>query len=310
MIFKIDNSLKNMEGKAAKEKELADFILNVSKKQHNLDCSSDMWKWLEEHVLVSRYLGDCDRVRIHRNIQLLDLTSEKSRYLSTVTVGEDEGMFSPAEADKLLCNPSLVIVENEQNDWAVIRKWIDLLKNDRKYKNVNTLVCKRKDANELMAYNAGSSGQIINTIVLRQSVYGSAAMPYKVTAVIDSDKKNASEDLSNEKKKILAAMDEAGIEGHILLKREMENYFPEKVYRDAGMIAPGVSLQSYPPERWDFIDIEGEPHINYQKKQLPMLTQYLDKPSLLSRVDIFKVSYDGESMNEIQMIILKLAKLC
>jgi hypothetical protein len=71
-----------------------------------------------------------------------------------------------------------------------------------------------------------------------------------------------------------------------------------------------VSLQSYPPEIWDFIDIEGEPHINYQKKQLPMLTQYLDKPSLLSRVDIFKVSYDGESMNEIQMIILKLAKLC
>lgn len=216
-------------------------------------------------------------------------------------------MFSPAEADKLVSQPSLVIVENEQNDWAVIRKWIDLLKNDRTYKDVNTIVCKRKDANDFRAYNAGSSGQIANSIAQRHAIYGST-IPYKVTTLIDSDKRDADDDFKDEK--IIQAMEEAGIEGHILHKREMENYFTEANYRAAGIIAPGVPVPVYTDEEWDFIDIENASFTNYKKKQLPTLVQYLDKPSLLSRVDVRKVTYNGEVINEIQMIILKFAKLC
>lgn len=305
MIFKIDSSLKNAEGKSAKE--LADLILHISNAQHNIVCEPDMWKWMTEHLLINEYLSNWDIQLINGNKQLRDITHAKSRYLSTVTIGMEAGMFSPAEADKLVSQPSLVIVENEQNDWAVIRKWIDLLKNDRTYKDVNTIVCKRKDANDFRAYNAGSSGQIANSIAQRHAIYGST-IPYKVTTLIDSDKRDADDDFKDEK--IIKAMEEAGIEGHILHKREMENYFTEANYRAAGIIAPGVPVPVYTDEEWDFIDIENASFTNYKKKQLPTLVQYLDKPSLLSRVDVRKVTYNGEVINEIQMIILKFAKLC
>lgn len=307
MIFKIDSSLKNAEGKSAKE--LADLILHISNAQHNIVCEPDMWKWMTEHLLINEYLSNWDIQLINGNKQLRDITHAKSRYLSTVTIGREAGMFSPSEADKLVSLPSLVIVENEQNDWAVIQIWIDLLKNDRTYKDVNTIVCKRKDANDFRAYNAGTSGQIINTIAQRQAIYGST-IPYKVTTLIDSDKGDAAAVFSKEKKKIIQAMAEAGIEGHILHKREMENYFTEANYRAAGIIAPGVTVPVYTDEEWDFIDIENASFTNYKKKQLPTLARYLDKPSLLSRVDVRKVTYNDEVMNEIQMIILKFAKLC
>lgn len=305
MIFKIDSSLKNAEGKSVKE--LADLILHISNAQHNIVCEPDMWKWMTEHLLINEYLSNWDIQLINGNKQLRDITHAKSRYLSTVTIGMEAGMFSPAEADKLVSQPSLVIVENEQNDWAVIQKWIDLLKNDRTYKDVNTIVCKRKDANDFRAYNAGSSGQIANSIAQRHAIYGST-IPYKVTTLIDSDKRDADDDFKDEK--IIKAMEEAGIEGHILHKREMENYFTEANYRAAGIIAPGVPVPVYTDEEWDFIDIENASFTNYKKKQLPTLVQYLDKPSLLSRVDVRKVTYNGEVINEIQMIILKFAKLC
>ena len=305
MIFRIDSSLKNAEGKSAKE--LADLILHISNAQHNILCDSDMWQWMTEHLLINENLSNWDIQLIHGNKQLRDITHAKSRYLSTVTIGREAGMFSPAEADKLVSQPSLVIVENEQNDWAVIRKWIDLLKNDRTYKDVNTIVCKRKDAKDFRAYNAGTSGQIINSIAQRQAIYGST-VPYKVTTLIDSDKGDADDDFKDEK--IIKAMEEAGIEGHILHKREMENYFTEANYRAAGIIAPGVPVPVYTDEEWDFIDIENASFTNYKKKQLPTLVRYLDKPSLLSRVDVRKVTYNDEVMNEIQMIILKFAKLC
>ena len=307
MIFKIDSSLKNAEGKSAKE--LADLILHISNAQHNIVCEPDMWKWMTEHLLNIEYLAKWDIQLINSNRQLRDITHTKSKYLSTVTIGREAGMFSPAEADKLVTQPSLVIVENEQNDWAVIRKWIDLLKNDRTYKDVNTIVCKRKDANDFRAYNAGSSGQIINSIAQRQAIYGST-IRYKVTTLIDSDKGNADDDLKDEKKNIIQAMAEAGIEGHILHKREMENYFTEANYRAAGIIAPGVPVPVFTDEEWDFIDIENASFTNYKKRQLPTVAQYLDKRSLLNRVDVRKVTYNDEVMNEIQMIILKFAKLC
>jgi hypothetical protein len=310
MIFRIDSSLKDMTAEPARKKELADFILHVCKGRHNLCCLPEVWKWLEEQVLIAPYLAEWDRELLRKNRQLREITQMKRSYLSTVTVGYADGMCAPSDTDKWMGQPSLVIVENERNDWAVIRRWIDLLKNDRTYKDVNTLVCQRKDeARELSAYHAGSCGQIVPVILQRKAAYG-VGLPYKVTVVVDSDKTSPTDEWSHEKHHILEVMEAEGIEGHILQKREMENYFPVETFRAAGMVDPRVEIPEIPPEVWDFMDLEHQPFIRYQKRQLPELTEYLDRPSLLGRVAHSPCTYKGETMNEIQMIILKLAKLC
>lgn len=306
MIFKFDDSIQIISGKAVKD--TADLILHISGQNHHISCDADLWQWLELKFMKSyEYLSKWDLQSIRSNRSLRDITAEKRKYLSTVVVGYGDGMFTPPEAMELVRKPSLVIVENEANDWAVVRKWIDLLKKDRQYGNINTIVCQRKDSGYLRPYNAGSSGQIVNSIIQRQKEYHKGT-GYKVTVLLDSDKTGPEDALSNEKEKIRQAMVDAGIEGHILYKREMENYFSESVYREAKMIQTD-SVPPYSDEDWDFLDIEKAPFTKYKKKDLPTLVEYLDKSSLLKRVGAGRRDYLGEMMNEIQIIIMKLARL-
>lgn len=160
MIFKFDDSIQIISGKAVKD--TADLILHISGQNHHISCDADLWQWLELKFMKSyEYLSKWDLQSIRSNRSLRDITAEKRKYLSTVVVGYGDGMFTPPEAMELVRKPSLVIVENEANDWAVVRKWIDLLKKDRQYGNINTIVCQRKDSGYLRPYNAGSSGRLL-----------------------------------------------------------------------------------------------------------------------------------------------------
>lgn len=307
MIFKFDDSIKNVSGQVAKA--TAELIKSISINSHNISCENSVWKWIEDNLLKNTtYTSRWDYDIISKNLELRDISLEKQKYLSEVIVGTNHDMLTPQEALVLVNKPSLVIVENETNDWPVIRKWIDLFKNEKKYKTINTIVCKRKDNKYLKAYNAGSCGQIINTIDQRIKEYGRGTK-YKITTVLDSDKTNPTDAFSNEKLKIMDHLSDKNIEGHILFKREMENYFPIKVYEKAKKIKGNKDIPKFTEEEWDYVDVENTDFIKYKKKDLPELTEYLEKNDLYERINTQNINYMYENMNEIQMIILKLAKL-
>lgn len=309
MIFVLNNSLES--GDARVKAALAKLIAAIVEKKHYMKASADTWQWVENEVLTTQFLGKMDIELIRKNNEFRDITKVMDTHLSLVDVGIRTGDVEPCSALLLVNKPSYVVVENETNDWPVLRRWIELMKNDCAFKSVNTLVEMKKCAGDIKPYNAGSSGQIINTLSNRLAEFGVLG-GYKVMAVYDSDKGGKEAELSNEKKKIQVFSSENHLLNHILYKREMENYFSLQCYVNAHLADDGL-IYPFSTERWDFEDVETyireNSELHYRKQNLPILSNYIDKQELMNITAHHPLAHNGRSINEIQSLILKLAKL-
>lgn len=310
MIFVFDDSLTAID--RDEKVALAKLLVAIIEKKHYVKVVSLMWQWVEKEVLIGSFLGTMDIELIRKNKEFRDITEFMTNYLSQVNVGCGQGFIKPSLAKELVDKPSYVVVENEANDWPVLRKWIELMKNDRAFKSINILVEKKKQDRLIRPYNAGSAGQIINTLRGRMADFGTLSC-YKVMAVYDSDKRSVNEDLSKEKKKIQDFSKEEGLMHHRLYKREMENYFSLDCYIKANF-ADGDLTYPESEQDWDFEDVEKYIKISskgksYDKKGLSLLCNYIDKETLMRRTAHHPLAYNGKSINEIQLIILKFAKL-
>lgn len=308
MIFILDSSLEQSDDRG--KYQLAKLIGCIVEDGHYVKDHPATWQWIENSVLIGKFLSQYEIELIKKNQEFRDIPTILDKYLSHVVVGYSAGMTTPKEAIPLVSMPSYVIVENENNDWPVLRKWIELLKNDRGFKTINRWVEKKKDERALRPYNAGSSGQIINTIKQRMVDFGTLSK-YKVMVLCDSDKAAAGAELSNEKKKIGECIKNNALIGHVLYKREMENYFPLECYITARLADEGLC---YPNgQDWDFEDVETFIKSNstrkYEKKDLPTLTHYINKELLEGRIAHHPVNHQGIAMTEIQNIILKFAQI-
>ena len=309
MIFVLDESLKNIdkEGKGV----LAKLIAAIAERKHYMKVSSQVWQWIDEEILTTRFLGSMDIELIRKNNEFRDITKTMSDYLSQIYVGCKQGCIEPCRAILLVEKPSYVVVENEANDWPVLRKWIELMKNERTFRSINMLVEKKKCAGELRPYNAGSCGQIINILLERMAEFGELSS-YKVMAVYDSDKELENAELSNEKKKIQSFTTEKRMMDHRLYKREMENYFELECYKKA-RLADDDLIYALPVQSWDFEDVEKYIRDNstrhYKKQNLPILSNYIDKRKLMNITAHHSLLHNGMNISEIQLLILKFAKL-
>lgn len=310
MIFVLDNTLQDC-GDDAKY-QLARLIFGVVRNGHYVDSNPIIWGWIKDNILVEDFLARYEIELIGKNKNFRDPSSMLKNFLSKILIGYEAGMITPHEAQRLIDEPSYIVVENENNDWPVVRNWIDLLKNDKTFKTINSLVENKKNRKHVRPYNAGSSGQIVNILTQRQQLFGRSLAQFKVMALYDSDKKAYEEDFSNEKKKIADCIDEYGLVGHILYKREMENYFPLECYKRAGLIDDTITYSSN--VGWDFEDIEtfiknSGSKKKYEKSKLPTLAQYINREELIDVVKHHPVGYLEYTVNEIQLVILKIAKM-
>lgn len=309
MIFVFDESLVNIDVKA--KGVLAKLIVAIVEKQHYLKVAPEIWQWMEGEVLTTQFLGKIDIELIRKNSAFRDITGAMAANLSQINVGCGQGCVEPCRAILLVNKPSYVVVENEANDWPVLRRWIELMKNDRTFKSINMLVEKKKCTGDIRPYNAGSAGQIINTLSERMVEFGDLS-GCKVMAVYDSDKETADAELSNEKKKIQAFSTENQLMNHMLYKREMENYFSLECYCRAQLADDGL-VYSLPIQSWDFEDVEKYIKDNstrhYKKQNLPALSNYINKQELMDITAHHSLIHNGMNISEIQSLILKFAKL-
>lgn len=310
MILIFNESLKDIDDDA--KMGLAKLVLGIMDNKHYLQVSSSMWDWLEKNILINQYLGREDIEKIRTNTQFRDVPNSMKKYLSQINIGYGQEDVEPSKASLLITNPSYIVVENGFNDWHVLRKWIELMKNDHTFKSINTLVEQKKSMKAIQASNAGSAGQIINSLLAKMDIFKELTR-YKVISVCDSDRDACDAKLSKEKVKIQEFSNENSLINHILYKREIENYFDLKYYQKAGFADEDLSYDNS-TYGWDFEDVEkyikNESKSKfYQKKNLRTLCEYINRKGLIKIVEHHPVKYEGFQINEIQSLILKIAKV-
>lgn len=307
MIFRFDSSIIN----SSIARELASCIKLIYEKKHKIDYDNPaVWDFIEDSVLIVEYLGTIDIALIRENHEMRDVRNTDRQYFRTINVGTKSDMIDLGTLGTILNNNSCVVLENSHNDWYPIKRWVELVKNQKDYKDINRKVSEAICSKSIYPDHAGGSGGIDNKISdLKRDVYG-AAVCYKVSSIFDSDKLSATD--SDKHRSLKDNLKKRGIRYHEWKKREIENYIPLRVYNYSGMVNDNEEEPDTTPSLWDYTDIEGHPYFKgkYTKNKLPQLVEYIDKSSVKESFSdmSFINSVDNHQVSELQHVIFLLAK--
>jgi hypothetical protein len=206
-------------------------------------------------------------------------------------------------------------VENSTNDGSVIRRWAASYSDEDNVGDLNKSVFEAIEENRVRFLNGGGgNGTIIKRIEDQLKVFGKYTQ-MKMTSVFDSDKNSLEDPGQNQALKDY--LDENHYDYHCLVKREMENYFPLKVYQKCGLLNEEAEIPNYTEEEWDYVKIKedddkkpGEQEfLSYNKKELPNLAARAKKKHFKQRIR-HQQTYNSHygDVDEIQHILLMIAK--
>ncbi len=296
----------------------AKLVVTLAANSHIIDCDTETQKWMEQ--CVNDHAGTTDKELV-KNASLYEITSLKRKYLTTIEV---DGAFTKDKYLNLFGNPSLVLVENGPYEWPVYQMMIDAYKNDRNYRNIFAVLLNAVNGphRTLQELHAGGNGSFISLINSKEdSPEYKGLTKLKIYAVTDSDKASETAPYLPTPKSLYRffcgcrnkeEVDRTNIDTlnqplyhwHMWRKRTIENYFPPEKYEIIGLNAD--QYRSYHiPERY-FKKVEKE--INgYDKNNLKHVAQSMSRRDYEAICD--KLTINGNTVSEIQLFLLKMAKV-
>jgi len=260
------------------------------------------------------------------------ITNQKKFYLSTIIIGENEGEVNPIHAYRIINEKSLVVIENNLNDWNFISGIIKNYANYSNKKNIYKVVKKAIDDNRLQAMGYGGGGEIKKNLKVLVSNSYEYIYKYKLATLFDSDRNSSDEVIKNDiynrlvflkgrdfdktKSEELSHSSSDILRWHMLYKREIENYIPlHLIYSSFPSIDESnqEKLNSLKKEELDFYNFGKFDEVKKNEASQIFLTDSI-RESLSLRCDHHMVKADTpnntlEDIDELEKIILMLAKI-
>ncbi|TYQ24641.1 hypothetical protein [Pseudanabaena sp. UWO310] len=335
--------------------KLAKIFILFLEDNHLIDISSiddiffdDQNKYVFDQTFIAKkYLSYSDNQNLKEYICNIrqSITKLHRQYLTKLVIGNDLGEIHPDDAYRILKERSIVIVENNPNDWKFIRGIIDKYQSFGKRKNIYKLIKKSLDSDShyLTYDHAGGSGiqaQIESWVNgIYHNIYN-----FKLMALFDSDKRHAN-DFKQDYKNLLAYLKARSISNppaendliyeendlivwHMLFKRCIENYIPlDIMIMNITDLTDDhkANLKSLSPSDADFVQYynpEGKSRNYYisigknkVKDQFPSMflsdfaPNELEKRCSHHQVSILHSDGTTERISEIEQILLKIAKI-
>lgn len=282
-------------------------------------------------------LGDFLKDEIYEHVcvkieQSAYITDQKKFYLSSIIIGEGNGEITPNEALKILTEKSLVVVENNLNDWHFV---LGILKNYSNYsnkKNIYKIIKKAVDDNHLQPRGFGGAGEIKKNLESLIKTSYKNIFKYKLSTLFDSDLKKAEGIISNtvfyllvllkgrefnrtDKKEHFHNSNDL-IQWHMLYKREIENYVPLDLMLSTFPDIPAEKqtiLNNMDKDQLDFYNFGECKEITKNGASKIFLTDSI-REKLSDRVEHHKLKSETpnnilEDIDELEKILIMLAKI-
>lgn len=308
MIFFLDSSLINKDY----AQQLSSLLKKMLERKHKVDYANPaVWQFIENDVLIPAYLGRIDIDIIRENEEMRDVRSFDRNYFKQYTVGTAPGMLSLNTLQIILDNEASVILENSLNDWCPIKIWVDHVKNDKDYKDINKKVCEAIDRKWIKPVHAGGKGDIPNRIrEIKANTYQESST-MMITTIFDSDK-DSETDVLDHNTVVKAFLNNEGYDYHEWKRREIENYIPLSVYKYVGRVNLTEPEPDTTPSVWNYIHISEDSYFKgkYQKKYLPDIASKIDSTATKRTFadKPFTNPVDNHPISELQRVIFLLAK--
>lgn len=309
MIFRLDSSLIDK----AYAHVLASCLRQISEKKHKIDYDNPaVWEFVETQVLTTANLGTDDINLIRCNLELRDIQNTDRNYYREVLVGFKIGMVDLNTLSIILNTASCIVLENSTYDWCVIKRWLEFVKNDPCYKDVNRKVCDAVCRKWIIPEHAGGGNGTISQRIgnlVANTYFGAGQL--KITTIYDSDK-ISSTDAADHNAALKKYLSENGYKGHEWDKREIENYIPLRIYKNANLVNKDKTEPDKTPSVWDYTCIDKHPYFKkrYKKDKMPKLVEWIDKAAVKEAFSA--MSYinpvDNHPISELQYVIFLLAK--
>jgi len=322
-------------------KDIAKFLLEFLDKKFFWDTDNLYEIFFDDREILENsktreYLGDkmvlelaeLANYYIERGIYSTKL---HNYYLEKIVIGFGFGELSPALALKLIRSPSLVLLENQTNDWKFIRGIIKNYCANGKKKSVFKLIDDAVERSELVPSQVGGGGEFIKVISSHCDQLYKDIEIYKLIAIFDSDRnssdeinfkwynlvsylKNAEFDRTISENWIYAPGDK--ILWHMLYKREIENYIPKKLLFEKFHDLPldfVEKIESLSDDEHDFFNFDA--YLEDKKNESSdVFLLHPIRDLIVDRCKHHKISTEThtgilEDIDEPELILQQLAKL-
>lgn len=310
MIFCLDASVIDI----ASAKQLSELLILICNGNHKLEYTDvAVWTFIEQDVMTTQNVGQYDIDAFFKNQAMRDIQNNDRDYLRCLTVGSQQGQVDLNSLSIILKEKSCVVLENSANEWPVIKRWIDFVKNDREYKDINTKVLSSITNKSLISEHAGGGNGTIVTRMeyLAKNTYSAVTCILKMTTLFDSDKVSDTDSTSHNDA-LISFLTEKHYDYCEWKRRELENYIPLRVYEACNYCNKRVAAPNTTPNIWDYTDIGKHPYMKgkYQKKNMPNLALNLDKDAVTETFsnEIYTNPVDKHPISELQYVIFLLAK--
>lgn len=317
MIFEIDSSFID----AHAQNKVSDILSEIVVNGHYIQAEKDVIRMLKQSIEIH---GSTTQKELFKaRTDLFDIPSTLFKYLRIFKVVDTIPLSLLSE---LITTSSRLIVENANHEWVVYKYFIDLYKTDTKYGDVFKLIVKAKEKNRITGVHAGGAGELIKVTNNNPIVHNGHNLRLLKTCVLfDRDTDNDTYYDSNKDPlfKEFVGKDHSSITltdiytldhempvWHMWYKRAIENYFSPERYQSVGFnITPFYGLTQ---TEIDYKMIGGKANQNplipsYKKNSLSRLIVGLSRNELENILKKFQIN--GVDMSEIQLFLLKLAKI-
>lgn len=306
--------------KSRDEAWTADLVAALARYGHLADCDDECMDLIER--CVDSHCSTTEK-EIIGSTSLYEVTALQRRFLTTIDV---DGSMSGDMYLNLFGNPSLVLLENGPNEWNVYLQMMEAYKHDRKYGNIFKLLRKaaKNKPSSLESLHAGGKGHVkalINDHNENKAAYRNLAK-YKIYTVNDCDRTSTDCDYDPTTKsnyRFLCGFEEDAIvdrcnidtltqplyHWHLWRKRAIENYMTPEAYEAVGMNADRYADCDL-PER-DYLKVDGSLIPGYNKNRIAEVAKSMSHADYESVCD--RIGVNGEVLSEIQLFLLKMAKV-